>query len=564
MRRGLRFSCPGGRRAVARAVAAAAAALGAAVPVQGQQRGPVIVGGSASVTADAYSQSGLPADRRPGQSLLLAGTLNLGFGGQFTLPLSFHVSTQGSGYQQPFNQLGISPRWSWGQAHAGYFSTKLTDLTLQSARLLGGGIELQPGIFRLAVVSGVSQQAVEPDSLLNRRGLFRQRMTAAQVGLGRSGGARLWLSGLRARDDLTSLTTGARAGTGVLRPQENLVASVSFALPIAEKFSVEGEVAGSGYSEDIEATPLAEEDLAQIPALILDLFTPLTSSRADLAANAAVKAQPTEAFGLAVEARYAGPGYRSLGATQVEVDVLDFTVSPRIQTSRVSLDLSVGRRRNNVAETRESTTERAIVNATALVRASDALSFTGQFTNYGLRASNDNDTLRVDNVSRLVSLAPAYRFQTGRYAHDVQGNYSFQEFSDNNVVTGPASATSSHGVSASHTLTLPSGVSLTTSASRVDATTAGLLTATVSYQESVAFTALERRLRVNGTLGFTRTAALSVDDGLLGNLRATYKIDGRQQLQAGAQYRKFDFGRPRGGITGYTEVLLRAGYTISF
>jgi hypothetical protein len=60
--------------------------------------------------------------------------------------------------------------------------------------LLGAGVELEPGPLRLAVMSGISQQAVQaPEDALSPA-LFQQRLSAAQVELGSEGG---WHPGRR-------------------------------------------------------------------------------------------------------------------------------------------------------------------------------------------------------------------------------------------------------------------------------------------------------------------------------------------------------------------------------
>ncbi|HEX9563881.1 MAG TPA: hypothetical protein VF981_07915 [Gemmatimonadaceae bacterium] len=523
------------------------------------------VTGSASLSAEFYQQTGLPEARRPAQLLLAVGSMNFTLANGVTLPLSFYASTEGAGYQQPFNQFGASPTWGWATAHGGYFSTELSELTLQSARLLGGGLELQPGAFRAAMASGISQQTVRADSATGRLGVRQQSLSAFQIGLGRPGGALVWFTMLQAEDDNAGAIPGLPP-TLTPTPQQNLVGSVRFALPIRDKVALEGEVAASGYSEDTNADELSDEDLGiTVPTFVRSMMTPRSSSKFDGAGVASLRVTPSDQFNVALSGRYVGPGYRSLGAPQLEVDVRDITINPRLQTSRLALSASVGRRQNNVAGTRESTTSRAILDLSALVQATDQFSVSTQFTNYGMRAPSANDTLAIDNISRMASVTPLFQFQTGTWTHNLQVSLSLQDYTDRNILTGSLADNRTTGVAGTHTLILGNGLTLSTTASDIRGETGGESTVIQALSEALSMQFLRRRLGISASGTYTRTVTSQLDTGINGQLRASYRIDPRHhQLQFSTNYRRYDFGQPRGTSNGYTEMQTRLGYSLSF
>jgi hypothetical protein len=543
-------------------LAALLAGLGQASPGPLAAQSGVQVRGSATINGDMYSQSGLVQDRKPGQSGIINGSVSITLPGGIEVPLSFFLSNQSSGFQHPFNQVGASPRWSWGGAHAGYFSTRLSELTLADARLLGAGVELNPGPLRLAVVSGLSQRASQIDSILGRPGLFQQRLTAVQAGLGSEGGAMLWLTGMHAEDDPASRPLEGTV-PGSPKPQENVVASVRFAVPVAGVFSLEGEVAGSAYSEDIRADTLDQEQL-QLPSLLTNLFTPRTSSRADLAGTATVRITPSQTFDLGLTGRYVGPGYRSLGSNQLETDVLDVLVSPSIRLPKASASASVGLRKNNLADTRLLTTNRTIVRASGMVRPTNQFSVSAQLSNYGVSATSNNDTLRIQNVSRSLSVTPMYAFRTGLAAHSASVSLSYQDFTDENPVTGATNANSTTTTSATHTLVFPAGLSFTTAGTLVTGTTGGYETEIFTVGETVGTRLLQQRLSVTGNVSYTRTVTTQLDTGVQGGVRLVYRLPTGGQINASTQIRRFDYQLRRNGVAGYTEVVTRVGYTISF
>jgi hypothetical protein len=74
---------------------------------------------------------------------------------QIVLPFELFLNSGRLGYQQPFNQFGVTPRFgSVVQLFAGWYSTRISDLTVGDSRILGGGVELSPGPLRLALHYG--------------------------------------------------------------------------------------------------------------------------------------------------------------------------------------------------------------------------------------------------------------------------------------------------------------------------------------------------------------------------------------------------------------------------
>ncbi|GAB5519603.1 MAG: hypothetical protein RhofKO_18540 [Rhodothermales bacterium] len=524
----------------------------------------VKLSGSASASTDVYQQTGLTRARRPGEAGLLSGQLNVQLAERITLPLSFYVSTESAGYQHPFNQIGMSPTFGWAKLHGGYFSTQFSELTLSDARLLGGGFELQPGAVRIASATGIAQRKLLPDGF-GQRGLFQRLLSATQIGLGKEGGFLLWFTGMFARDIVSSLPLDVAVSDQVISPKENVVASMRMALPVIKnRLSLEGELAGSVFTDNTLTQELKIGGETELPGFIKSIFTPRLASRADFAATASLNIRPVNQFGVRFQGRLVGPGYQSLGAQQTEVDVLDLTVSPQFQFKPLTLNATVGVRENNVANTRLVTTRRGIVNANMLLRPVPWFNLSGQFSNYGLRNSEDNDTLRVENVSRQYGALPSFLFTTGKARHVLRAGYTFQEFTDENVLTGRLGDTKTHNVIGGHTLSLPSGLTFTSSATYVRGLTSSINSIILTLSESVGYAFLDRKLRVNGTFSWNRTRTIFPDYGLQGRLRLSYRLPNRSQIQASFQLRNFDYGLPRAGSDGFTEFTSRLSYSVSF
>lgn len=75
--------------------------------------------------------------RRDPYNYYLNGNLNFSIYG-LSIPLTFNFSNQQFGFQQPFNQYGLSPTYKWITLHAGYTSMSFSPYTLSGHLFLGG------------------------------------------------------------------------------------------------------------------------------------------------------------------------------------------------------------------------------------------------------------------------------------------------------------------------------------------------------------------------------------------------------------------------------------------
>ncbi len=521
---------------------------------------PVQVRGGFSLYSELYGQQGLTVGRRPGQQVGANGQLTLTIGGQLTLPFSFYLSTDDVGYQLPFNQFGISPRWRWVQLHVGYFSTRLSELTLRDARLLGGGIELTPGPFRLAFVQGLTQRAVPADTLRGRLPLLRQTLTALQIGLGAETGWHFWLTGLRAKD---TPDLGAYATYGVA-PQDNLVVSAAVGLaPLPGRLQLKTEVAASVYTPDVLAGPL---DFNQAFQALQDLLGSLVAlrvgTRVDVAVSSALTIRPARAFQLQLQSRYVGPGFRSLGAIQLENDVLDLLVAPRLLTRTVQLSARLGIRRNNLANSRLSTRQRGLAAFNATFLFSPAFSLAAEFTNFGVRLSRRIDTLTVSNISRQFGLTPTLRFGTTTWRHTVTLSLRYQQSNERYVGLPTARQTRNQDLLLSHSLTFPRRHTLTSTLSLTRSTLDTLQTTILNWNESL--TLQLGRARATISVGLQRSHTVFTDTGLLGRLNLSVPAGPRGRLQLRLNLRSYRYGQVRPGARGYSEGTAYLGYSYQF
>ena len=176
---------------------------------------------------------------------------------QIQLPFEFYLASDQSKFQQPFNQFGVSPKITdWLTLYGGYFSAKISDLTFGDQKLLGGGIELNPGDFRFSFLYGSSQKAIERDS--SGIGTYKRNITSAKLGYGDMNGFYTNINFIHVIDDTTSLKKDD-TGSGTA-PLENTAVTIDFGFNITDiiKFSAEAGVAAftnNIFSDKVSGRP---------------------------------------------------------------------------------------------------------------------------------------------------------------------------------------------------------------------------------------------------------------------------------------------------------------------
>ena len=532
------------------------------------QVNPVRFQGSLNVSGELYSSSGVPA-RRPGSSAraIFAPTITLF--DQISLPFEFYVTNQDRGFHQPFNQFGVNPRlWGWLTLHAGYFSSRISDLTFGDQRLVGGGAELTPGKFRLSVLYGRSQQAVAADTIQHISGTYERTMLAARIGYGLESDWFVDLNFLHAIDDSSSLrlpafgtASDSIASAYYQAPTENAVASLTYGMSFAEHhLQIKGETAISAFSNDIRSARLSGAHFGIDP-----IFVVRTSSQVDGASLLSVNIVPSSVFSLSLSGRWVGPGFVTLGYAQLPNDVLEFTLGPsvRLFSGSTNVKASFGMRYNNLRNNRLSTTQRTIADIGVTSQVSQAFAFDVQYANFGMRSTPRNDTLRIDNIAQSFMLSPRYTFTKFGGTNVLVASYSRQDFTDFNIVSGNLTSNNVNSGVLSWTLALPSSYSFSTTLLYTAAATSAVSTTIKGVSETVGRSFLANLLTTSLTLGYNYYTVNTTSGQFNGRVSASYNTRGWGTFTLMLTNNRFTYSDPASG-TSYREYQGSLMYSIHF
>jgi len=350
------------------------------------------VNGSLALFADQYMVQGIEPRSVPFNWRLTGNPTLHAFGMSF--PFYFNIGTQNRSFAQPFNQFGVSPRYKWATAHAGWRSLSYSQYTLSGLMFLGGGLDLMPGKFRFSVMYGRFTRAVRADvaqQFINPNPTYLRKGFSAKVGFGSNTNFIDFIF-FKAKDDSTSYIDAPDR----LKPAENAIFGITSRVLIAKHLQITFDGAASGYTRDANLEKL-EDDVYQrlSPVLYTNPSTQL------LTAMNASAGYVSKYFNLRGRYRRVDQDYKSMGAYLFETDAEAVTVEPSLTLFKNKLRLggSIGRQNDNLMGNKFITTNRTIGSMNLSWTPTKVYGLDVQYGNYGIAQRAGiapiNDTVRL-------------------------------------------------------------------------------------------------------------------------------------------------------------------------
>ncbi len=403
----------------------------------GKQK-PFEIRGSISVGTWYYHANGINNRRAPFGWMLSGAPVIKLYGISF--PFMVTLSDQDRSFSQPFNRYGVSPQYKWIKLHAGYRNIHLSNYTLAGANMLGGGFELTPGKFRTAFMYGRLQRAIGEDSvnyngrLTYLRPTFERRGYGGKVGWGTQRNY-FDLTFFRGWDVLNSIAIPT-VRSRVL-PKENLAVGIknhySF---LKNSLQFELEAAASVVNTNLFDT--ASVDLKGVMAHTEAFLKPNTSTLWSTAGNL-WGSYSFRHGSLRVEYKRTDPNYESLGAYYFMTDIEQITVNPgvRLFRSKLMLNGSVGKMRDNLSGLKETTNRRTVIASQASIRVVKNLNILLSYNNFGMAMSRGfkdefNDTLAVSMINSSYGGTISHNSSSKTVSRSVMLMTMYQNTNDQN------------------------------------------------------------------------------------------------------------------------------------
>jgi hypothetical protein len=430
--------------------------------VQGLHGETIRLSGDIGTYGELYSISGRDS-RRPSSTARLYFRPTLSFYDAMTVSFNFLLSTEGSSRSaqhqvNQINQLGIRPQWEWGYANAGDFSETFTPYTLNGILIRGGGVSINPGLFRFSAVGGYTRRT----GMIEGAGSFDRYVYGGKIGMGDSEEF-VDVMFLRVRDtpsrfqmvqpDSLPPPDSTQVGTTMHpfqdTPQENLVIGLATSFKLFDDaVRFHAEVNGSAFTRDMTSSKIKED---KVPSIVNGLYSPRLSTSADYVYS--LKADFVfSPLTFRAGYRYVGPGYNSLGVASLIADQREILFGTSFRSSRLSSAITWTRQNDNLLDQKLHTTIRQTISGNASVRPTDSWNMGVVGNVLTMRNYAVHDTARLIRFLTLnLGTTQSLAFPREGFVQSASLSYMFQKALDENPLRA-GNSSRSHTVSTNATM----------------------------------------------------------------------------------------------------------------
>ncbi len=396
---------------------------------------PFSIDGSLSATANIYSMTGKEPTRDP-FSYILSGNVNLSVY-SFQLPFSFLYSNNSFDYAQPFNRFGLSPSYKWIKLHLGYRNMSFSPFTLAGHSFLGAGVELNPGIFRFGAVYGNFNQKTIPNTVNPNDTLQTPTRKGYSFKIGVGSQKNFFdIIFLQIKDDTLSFDNNLY---GSKTPQANSVFGAHCKFTFFKKLTWETEGAASLLTKNLSSVQPFETGNATLQNLLAN-FNVNSSSEYSTALLSTLNYNAGK-FSIGLQYRRVDPNYQSFGAYYFNTDIENITVNTkfRLFKNKFSFSGNIGLQNDNLKKNKASRSSRIISMASFSYNSGKVFSLNGSFSNYSINQQAGrlplNDTIKLYQSNRNISITPMLTFNNTKNQQMVQLNLMMMDLTDHNPFT---------------------------------------------------------------------------------------------------------------------------------
>lgn len=498
----------------------------------------------------------------------LFGSIEMGVDLLASTEGSFAAGTAAGPGRQQLNQIGLSPRWSWGRAYLGSFSDSYSPLTWSGTQVEGAGFNINPGLLRFAAFGGRSQRAVQAGATY---GAYDRTMFGGRLGIGRGSkdgedGTFLDLIFLRASDDASSLpppvrpedepppdlfadTLPAPVNPFAVTPQDNAVLAAAGGLRLlGGALRLSGELGGSLHTRDKRAAALDAETADRYPSLLRHFLTPRLGTTGDYAYSTGAQVhvdrlpgatdRSPRSLDLSAEYRYVGPGYASLGVASLLPDQRAVEVRSRLRFRSWMLSLTGLRQGDNLIGQKLATTTRMRLTGNFVVRPTRrwTASFRGARLTMGNNASDPQRVL--DYTNSIVGTSQTFILSRRGLFRRAALRYAFRSSGDQGA-RAASSDLSAHSVSVQTVLYPASKLAVTPSLGLVESRAGGRGWSTrETYGLAAQYAMMDGRWSTSGSVS---NATLENASSIQATLSSRFRVTGRDAVALRLRTRRLSY-----------------------
>lgn len=523
---------------------------------------------------DMQASGGVVNPRRPNEVLRFVAAGSIGYK-NFTVPFSMMLSPNQTNVttpavpgdrnlwqfvQNPTNAIGIAPKFKWGQVFLGTHIPKHSSYTAGDLQIFGLGFDINPyKKLTIAFHGGNSQVAIAQNLATNIPGAYARRIMSGKIGWGTIDSTNIYVAFMKAFDALNSVPNRLE----LVRPSENVVVSAGGKWIIAQGYHVEGEVARSGFTDNLLAG-----EISRSSEKILSSLMQLNASSSIGTAAKGMFVRQGKILSYRLYGDYLTEGFRTLGFPFLQPDQINVRIEPRLTLFNGKLNIAgaIGRRINNVSGLKAAKTMQLVGSLNVSTQITERFSLTASYANFGIRNTLRNDTLRIENLAQSINIMPMYVWQTNGKTHTFMFNYSIELFNDFNLISGKENSNNSTNTMFSYTMAwkkMPLSVDFVLNRFQNDLSAGKLLMENATGGIKYQYMKKKMTTSLKATYMRNQTNENTPATQLLGVLTHSYKVHKKVTFNFNGSLNLYRFGSEKPGVR-FRETFVRTSliYTV--
>jgi len=452
-----------------------------------------------------------------------------------SFPFSFAYSKMNSQFSHPFYRLGVSPSYKWAKLNLGHRMTKFSKYTVSGIKSFGAGLEINPGKFRFAAMYGgfIRQRNFRTLYPLDDLNIddYNRKGYVTKIGVG-SKKNYVDLIVMNVADDLSKFDNEDLS----IRPEANTALSISSKFSISNHIKFKADISASAMTRDMNAKEVDLSNIDDNLKKMTNIAVINTSTYLALARDISLDYY-NKSFSVGIQHERVDPGYKTLGTYMIRNDYESNLIRLGYHVPKFSINTSIGKFKDNLNNQKNAQTNRLLTRLNINYKASKVFSIAANYNNFSTEQTEGriplNDTIRVYQANKTMSIMPQLRFIKKKYAHIIMMNYTYSDMLDKNPhseVATPMQSNVSFMQYMFQNNLRKYGVSLNLTYTDMKSANNEISTfgPSINFQKSL----LKNKAGIQVGGGYTMTKT-NLNEGkiIVGLLRANYKLSNKQSLR---------------------------------
>ena len=451
----------------------------------------------------------------------------------FSFPFSFSYSQMNRSFSQPFYRFGISPTYKWAKLNLGYRNTGFSKYTVYGQKSLGVGVELHPGKFRFAAMVGKfhrnkSFRTINPLPIDQEE--YTRKGYAVKLGVG-SKINYFDLIFMQIKDDISLFSD-----TDKYKPEANAIVSANTKFNITKTLRFKLETAVSAMTQNMLASDFEMQDVPSVLLRSKDFLNLNMSSSISFAGNASLDLHLRK-FSAGLQYKRIEPGFRSLGTGFIRDDYESYQINMGYHVSKFNIRAGIGLLHDNLRNTKMAQTNRIINNVSLNYNPTKNFGINANYTNFSTQQAEGrlplNDTIKLYQVNKNISLMPHWQKSGKKYAHYVSANLTYADMVDKNEFTQNNLPVQSNTAMLQYMLTMiPFQMNVGCNASYIKNTSIQGENVFYGPTLSIGKTLLKNKLQMHTAITYFITEMMNNTGKMTGlNLGTAYRLSKTQKIR---------------------------------